>query len=46
MWRFVIAGVLAAIVSLAAGRVVLQRRTKRQNRSMRDHLSRISTTWE
>jgi len=46
MWLFVAAGVLAVILFLAAGRVVLQRRTKRQNRSMRDHLSRISTTWE
>jgi hypothetical protein len=46
MWRFVAAGVLAAILLLTVGRVVLQRRTKRQNRSMRDHLNRISTTWE
>jgi hypothetical protein len=46
MWRFVAAGVLAAILLLAAILAVLQRRTKRQNRSMRDHLNRIAPTGE
>ena len=46
MWRFVAAGVLATILLLAAIQVLLQRRTKRQNRSMRDHLNRIARTDE
>jgi hypothetical protein len=46
MWRFVAAGVLAAILSLATIKAVLQRRTKRQNRSMRDHLNRNAPAGE
>ena len=42
MWRFAVACLLAVILLIAAGRVARQRRKRRQNRLMRDHLNKIS----
>jgi hypothetical protein len=40
IWFLVAATVLAMILSLAVGRVLVQRRRKRENLLMRDHLNR------
>jgi archaellin len=42
MWFFLAAVVVAAVVSLVLFRMAVQRHRKRQHRSMRDHLNRIS----
>jgi hypothetical protein len=44
MRLFVVAGVLAILFFPVMSRTFLQRRAKRENKRMRDHLSRISTT--
>ena len=46
VWTILTGTVLTVIVSIAVGRGVVQRRIRRQNRSMRDHLSRISRPYE
>jgi len=40
LWFFVASSALAMMLSLAAGKVLVQRRRKRQNLLMRDHLNR------
>jgi hypothetical protein len=46
VWLFVVATALALTFSIIGGRAILQRRKKREKLLMRDHLSRISRTWE
>jgi hypothetical protein len=46
MWRFVIAAAVALLLSIAAVSIAIERRRKRQNLVMRDHLNKISRNWE
>jgi hypothetical protein len=46
MWFFVAGTVAVLIVSWAAGSAAVKRHRKRQQRSMRDHLNRISRASE
>jgi len=46
VWIMLAGTVLTVIISLAVGRGVVHRRRRRQNLSMRDHLSRISRPYE
>jgi hypothetical protein len=43
MWLYVTASVLVPILLIAIGRAMVARHKARQNRSMRDHLMRISS---
>jgi len=45
MWLFTGAG-LSVVIILAAWRIAVDRHRKRQNRSMRDHLNRITSSFE
>jgi hypothetical protein len=46
MWFFVAGTVAVLILSWAAGRTAVKRHRQRQQRSMRDHLNRISRASE
>jgi len=46
MWMFAAASASALVVAIAVWRVAVTRHRKRQNRSMRDHLNRISRVAE
>jgi hypothetical protein len=46
VWIFVFAAVMAIAVTVGLVRAAMIRHRKRQQRSMRDHLNRISHTYE
>jgi hypothetical protein len=46
VWIFAGATVLAAVLTIGLVRAAMVRHKKKQQRSMRDHLNRISHTYE
>jgi hypothetical protein len=46
MWLFGVAAVSSVILIVVIWRVAMERHRKRQNRAMRDHLNRISQTFD